>query len=138
MRPIRNVVGAARKPARHLDSVDGGLRLQPVPAGAERRRQGARESASAGPLPVEVRQELLDAICSGRSFRTVLRDLGLTSNQVFGLAKTDDGWSAALENALAATRRADLKHGTTPAYVRGCVCSECGEHQRVRMAKQLQ
>jgi len=33
-------------------------------------------------LPVEVRQQLLDAIYGGQSFRTVLRDLGLTSNQV--------------------------------------------------------
>ena len=40
-----------------------------------------------------------------------------------------------LENALTATRRTDLMHGTTPAYVRGCVCKECREHQRQRMAR---
>ena len=40
-------------------------------------------------LPVEMRQQLLDAIYGGQPFRTVLRDLGLTSNQVWGLAKTD-------------------------------------------------
>ena len=102
---------------------------------AARARGRARAQAR---LPVEVREELLDAICSDRSFGTVLRDLGLTSSQVFGLAKTDDGWSPALENASTATRRADLKHGPTPAYVRGCVCSECRKRQRVRMAKQLQ
>jgi hypothetical protein len=86
-------------------------------------------------LPPEVRHQLLDAIYGGRPFRTALRDLGLSSNQVFGLAKTDEEWSEKLEAALTATRRAELQHGTTPAYVRGCVCSECREHQRVRMAR---
>jgi hypothetical protein len=81
-----------------------------------------------------MRQQLLDAILSGQPFRTVLRDLDLTSNQVWGLTKTDDDWSAALEAALTATRRDDLQHGTNAAYVHGCVCSECREHQRSRMA----
>ena len=35
-------------------------------------------------LPVQLRQQLLDAIYSGQPFRTALRDLGLTSNQVWG------------------------------------------------------
>jgi hypothetical protein len=35
-------------------------------------------------LPVGTRQQLLDAIYSGQPFRRVLRDLGLTSNQVWG------------------------------------------------------
>ena len=70
-----------------------------------------------------------------RPFRTVLRDLGLTSNQVWGLTKTDQKWSEQLEAALMAIRRDDLKHGTNAAYVRGCVCRECREHQRVRMAQ---
>jgi hypothetical protein len=35
-------------------------------------------------LPAEVRQELLDAIHRGEPFRQILRDLGLTSNQVWG------------------------------------------------------
>jgi hypothetical protein len=86
-------------------------------------------------LPVKLRQQLLDAMYSGQPFRAVLRDLGLTSNQVWGLAKTDDDWSAALEATLTATRRDDLQHGTNAAYVRGCVCGECREYQRVRMAK---
>jgi hypothetical protein len=86
-------------------------------------------------LPVELRQQLLDAIYAGQPFRTVLRDLGLTSNQVWGLCKTNPKWSAVLDAALTATRRDDLKHGTTPAYVRGCVCKECREHQRRRMSK---
>jgi hypothetical protein len=67
-----------------------------------------------------------------------MRDLGLTSNQVFGLARADEEWSTVLEIALTATRRDDLEHGTTAAYVHGCVCSECRAHQRSRMAKQLQ
>jgi hypothetical protein len=41
-------------------------------------------------LPVEVRQQLLDAIYGGQPFQTVVRDLGLTSNQVWGLTKIDD------------------------------------------------
>jgi hypothetical protein len=86
-------------------------------------------------LPVEVRQQLLDAIYEGQQFRTVLRSLGLTSNRVWGLTKTDPDWSQQLEAALAATRRDDLHHGTTKAYFSGCVCRECRERQRVRMAR---
>jgi hypothetical protein len=78
-------------------------------------------------LPAEVRQQLLNALCSGQPFRTVLRDLGLTSNQVWGLTRTDEEWSAQLDAALTATRRDDLQHGTNAAYVQGCVCSECRE-----------
>jgi hypothetical protein len=84
---------------------------------------------------VEVRQQLLGAIYTGRPFRQVLRDLGLTSNQVWGLTKTDEEWSAALEGALMAARRDDLVHGTNAAYVVGCVCKECREHQRQRMGR---
>jgi hypothetical protein len=65
----------------------------------------------------------------------VLRDLGLTANQVCGLTKTDDEWSTAIEAALTATGRGDVKHGTNAAYVAGCVCKECREHQRIRMAR---
>lgn len=86
-------------------------------------------------LPVELPQQLLDAIHSGQPFRTVLSDLGLTSNQVWGLTKTDEEWSEALEVALMAARRDDLEHGTNAAYVAGCVCRECREHQRLRMAR---
>jgi hypothetical protein len=86
-------------------------------------------------LSVQLRQQLLNAIYAGQPFRAVLGDLGLTSNQVWGLTKTEQEWSAALEAALTAARRGDLRHGTNAAYVHGCVCSECREHQRVRMAK---
>jgi hypothetical protein len=86
-------------------------------------------------LSVEVRGQFLAAIYAGRSFQQVLRDLGLTPNQVWGLTKTDDEWSAALEAALTAARRGDLEHGTNAAYVRGCVCKECREHQRLRMGR---
>jgi hypothetical protein len=81
-----------------------------------------------------VRRQLLDAIHDGKPFRQALRDLGLTSNQVWGLTKTDQEWSAVLDAALIATRRDDLKHGTNAAYVAGCVCKDCREHQRIRMA----
>jgi hypothetical protein len=82
-----------------------------------------------------MRQRLLDAIYAGQPFHAVLSDLGLTSNQVWVLAKTDQEWSEKLEAALTAARRDDLKHGTTPAYVAGCVCSECRERQRIRMTQ---
>jgi hypothetical protein len=86
-------------------------------------------------LPAVARQKLLDAIYNGKPFRTVLRDLGLTSNQVWGLTKTDEEWSAALDAALIATRRDDLEHGTNAAYVAGCVCKECRDYQQVRMGR---
>jgi hypothetical protein len=55
-----------------------------------------------------MRQQLLDAIYGGKPFRTVLRDLGLTSNQVWGLANIDQGWAEKLNTALTAARRTDL------------------------------
>jgi hypothetical protein len=87
-------------------------------------------------LPVEVRQQLLDAICGGQPFRKAIRDLRLTSNQVWGLTKTDQEWSERLETALTAARRNDLEHGTNAAYKRGCVCRECREHQQIRMGRE--
>jgi hypothetical protein len=86
-------------------------------------------------LPVQMRDRFLAAIHAGQPFRQVLRDLGLTSNQVWGLTRTDPEWSAALAAALTAARRGDLEHGTDAAYVRGCVCSECREHQSRRMTR---
>jgi hypothetical protein len=65
-----------------------------------------------------------DAIYSGQPFRLILRDLGLTSNQVWGLTRTDPEWSDKLEAALTANRRDDLEHGTNAAYRHGCACSE--------------
>jgi hypothetical protein len=86
-------------------------------------------------LPVEVRRQLLETIYAGTPFRAALNDLGLTSNLVWGLAKTDEEWAAALEYALIATRRDDLEHGSNTAYKHSCVCKDCREHQRQRMAK---
>jgi hypothetical protein len=82
-----------------------------------------------------MRQQLLEAIYEGHQFRTVLRDLGLSSNQVWGLAKTDREWSEKLDTALTAARRNNLKHGTNAAYVHGCVCQECRQHQQIRMGR---
>ena len=63
-------------------------------------------------LPVQMRQQPLDAIYEGRPFRTVLRDLGLTSNQVWGLAKTDREWSEELNTALnsSSSERPQARH----------------------------
>jgi hypothetical protein len=62
------------------------------------------ESPSASTL-VEVRLQLLEAIYAGQPFRTVLRDLGLSSNRVSGLARTDQEWSERLDAALTASHR---------------------------------
>ena len=71
---------------------------------------------------MELRRQFLDALYAGQSFRAAVGDLGLTPNQVWGLTRTDDSWRVALDNALTATRRGDLKHGTNAPYVAGCVC----------------
>ena len=84
---------------------------------------------------MEVRQQLLDAMYSGQPIRMLVLDLGLTSNQVWGFTKTDEEWSTAQETALMATRRDDLKHGTNAAMRAGCVCGDCREHKRMRMAR---
>ena len=95
-------------------------------------RKRARAQAR---LPAKVQQKLLAAIDDGQHFRATLRDLGLTPNQVWGFTMTDEEWSTSLEAALMATRRDDLKHGTNAAYVAGCVCGDCRDHQRVRMLR---
>ena len=106
-----------------------------MPPGPERRCEGPLPSNSAEATPGQDAAKLLDAIYSGQPFRTVLRDLGLTSNQVWGLATTDQEWSEKLDKALTAARRDDLPHGTNAAYVHGCVCRECREHQSIRMGR---
>jgi hypothetical protein len=103
-------------------------------AHADSERSGRRARAQTR-LPAKLRQQLLNGIYAGTPFQTVVRDLGLTSQQVWGLTKTDQGWSTALEAALTAARRADLQHGTNAAYVAGCVCKECREHQQRRMRR---
>ena len=82
-----------------------------------------------------MRQQLLDAIYAGQPFRTVLRDLDLTSNQVFGLTRTDDEWSTKLEAALTASRREELGARHRRRIHHGCVCSDCRTHQQVRMSR---
>jgi hypothetical protein len=77
-----------------------------------RRRAQAR-------FPGEVRRQSLDAIYAGKPFKTAIRDFGLTSNQLWGLTKTDVEWATALDAALTARRRDDLKHGTNASYVSG-------------------
>ena len=107
-----------------------------MPAGHKRRRQGAVLRAKAqARLPIEVRQRLLKAIYARHAFQAALRNFDLTPSRVWDLADTNEEWSIALEAALTATRRDDLRHGTTGAYVAGCVCKECREHQRQRMAR---
>jgi hypothetical protein len=92
--------------------------LHRVPTLAPRRRKGTGRARAQARLPAY----------SGQPFRAVLREFGLSSNQVWGLAQTDEEWSTTLEAALTATRRDDLAQGTNAASVRGCVCSECQEY----------
>ena len=107
-----------------------------MPPSHERSNQGTRESSGA-------ESAYRSRYGSSFSMRSTLVSRSgpcsvtsaSTSNQVFGLAKTDEEWAATLETALTATRRDDLQHGTSAAYVHGCVCSECREHQRRRMTK---
>jgi hypothetical protein len=107
-----------------------------MPSGAQRHaeslktRERARER-----LPAKIRQQLLDAVTTASHSARRSANLGLTSNQVWGLTRTDKEWAGALDAALTTTRRDDLKHGTNAAYVAGCVCKECREHQRVRTAQ---
>jgi hypothetical protein len=54
-----------------------------IPLAAARNRARAQKR-----LPVDVRQQLLDAIYAGQPFRTALRDLDLTPNQVWGSARS--------------------------------------------------
>jgi hypothetical protein len=101
-------------------------------ANSERSRKRANAQTR---LPAKVRQRLLNGIYAGTPFRTVARDLGLTSQQVWGLTKTDQAWSTALDAALTAARRDNLEHGTNAAYVNGCLCGDCREHQQRRMGR---
>jgi hypothetical protein len=72
-------------------------------------------------LPIELRQQLLDAIYAVQPFRTTLQELGLTPDQVWGLTKTDDEWSTALDAALTATRRDDSSTEPMPPMSRLCL-----------------
>jgi hypothetical protein len=93
------------------------------------------ESPSASTPARQGAAELLEAIYAGQPFRTVLRDLGLSSNRVSGLARTDQEWSERLDAALTASHRGDLEHGTNAGYLHGCVYSDCRMHQQVRMGR---
>jgi hypothetical protein len=112
-----------------------GCRCSPCrEAHADAQRSGRRARAQAR-LPAKVRRRLLEGIYAGIPFRAAVRELGLTSQQVWGLTKTDQEWSTALEAALTAARRDDLEHGTNAAYVHGCVCTDCRERQQRRMGR---
>ena len=68
--------------------------------------------------------------------RTVL--VGLPDSALYqarDLTRTDPEWREQLDATLMATRRDDLEHGTNAAYVQGCACNECRNHQRIRMAR---
>jgi hypothetical protein len=111
------------------------MSLHPLPAGKQRHRASPGTSPIAEATTRRSAAAAPDALYAGQPFRTVLRRLGLTSNRVFGLARTDQEWSQELEATLTATRREDLDLGTNAAYIHGCVCSECRTYQLVRMGR---
>ena len=57
-------------------------------AHADAERSRTRTNAQTR-LPAKVRQQLLNDIYAGRQFKTIVRDLGLTSQQGWGITKTD-------------------------------------------------
>ena len=75
----------------HGTKGDGRAAVDAPPA--ERRtltRKGrARRTNAQTRLPAKVRQQLLNDIYAGRQFKTIVRDLGLTSQQGWGITKTD-------------------------------------------------
>jgi hypothetical protein len=93
------------------------------------------QSQSTSKVPYGGAAAAPESLERSQEFRAILRDLDLTPNVVWGLTKTDAEWAESLGGALEANRREDLEHGTNAAYVQGCVCSECRENQRIRMAK---
>jgi hypothetical protein len=89
-------------------------------------------------LPVELPRQLLEAIEAGMLFGPAVIDLGLTSDQVWGFTATDENWAAALEDALIASGRDDLKLGTNAVCGQGWVCSECRAYQCIGMDRRVQ
>jgi hypothetical protein len=107
-----------------------------VPAGTQRHQASLETSPSTEAVPPRGPGNSSWAVSTVVGlFRTVIRDLKLTPNQLWGLTKTDQEWSEKLEAALTATRQDNLEHGTNAAYVAASVCSECRENQRVRMGR---
>jgi hypothetical protein len=80
------------------------------PASAKRHWTGIRASEGTGPAPGGGAAAAPGRRLRRQPFRTILRDLGLTPNQVWGLTKTDEQWTSALETALTAARRDDGDH----------------------------
>lgn len=120
------------------NAMDARLQRRPMPKSKTDAVRGNGRRKAHKRLPVDERQQLLDAISAGGPFRATVKDLDLTSHQVWDLTKTDQRWAAALGAALMASRRDDLKHGTSATYVQGCVCSDCRAHQRIRMHRREQ
>jgi hypothetical protein len=138
-RPIRGVryphASEQGDGARYQRGLAHRLPLHAVPGCARRDSESIRQSQSAD--AATSRGAPATPRCDPR--RSTVQDdtpRSWTNTQPgVGLARTDAEWSAALEAALTASRRVDLQHGTNAAYVKGCVCKECREHQRQRMAK---
>jgi hypothetical protein len=78
-----------------------------------------------------VRQHFVEALYAGQPFKVVLRDLGLTSTKFGGSPRRMV--SGRLRWTALSRTPAETTSGTVrmPHTVRGCVCSECREHQRV-------
>jgi hypothetical protein len=98
-------------------------------------RERGRRKAQGARLPADLHQQLLDAIHEGRPFRTALRELDLTPNQVWRLTKTDQEWAEKLETALTAARRMTLSTAPTRPMCTVVYATSAGEHQSIRMGR---
>ena len=121
--------------ARHVGPLAQWVPLHPVPGCAQRHPASLGTSPGAEAATPRGTASATRRYLCGPAVPAVLRDLGLSSNRVFGLTRTDEEWSTALDAALTSARRDDLEHGTNAAYIHGCVCKDCRTYQLVRMGR---
>ena len=89
--------------------------VSPLPPGSVRSVNGTEQATLVSSMRKACAACNVTTIYAGRPFRATVIDLCRSSNQVWGLAKTDEHWEA----AVMASRRDDLRHGTNAACVKG-------------------
>lgn len=69
-------------------------------------------------------------LAAGEHLSEVCRALDLTTQQVHGWKRYDEGWAESLDSSLLAGRDPELSHGSHAAYRWGrCRCPECREYK---------
>lgn len=87
-----------------------------------------RRAAAAGRLGPSVRAYILREVADGRRLPEVAAALGISTNAIHGLARTDPGWRRDLETAVMDGRDPDIEHGAAASYRRQrCRCRDCRE-----------